>query len=86
MTTPPTCTVCRVEAKWDEMVGIVTDEMIDEFCVIGTWDEMPAKMREKYAGITTEIGFPARPTNPDEEDQLRGIIAELKKIPAVGEV
>jgi probable F420-dependent oxidoreductase len=75
-----------MEAKWDEMVNIVTDDMIDEFCVIGTWDEMPAKMREKYAGITTELSFPATPTNPDEEDQIREIIADLKTIPAVGEV
>ena len=43
-------------------------------------------MREKYAGITTELSFPATPTNPDEEEQIREIIAALKTIPAVGEV
>ncbi len=74
-----------VDAKWDEMVGIVTDEMLDEFCVMGTWDELPAKMREKYAGINTEVSFGARPANADEEDQIKEIISELKTIPTVGE-
>ena len=75
-----------VEGKWDEMVPVVTDEMLDEFCVVGTWDELPAKMREKYAGINTEVSFSAEPANRDEEDQVKEIIAELKTIPTVGEI
>ena len=76
-----------VEGKWDDMVGVITDDMMEEFCVIGTWDELPAKMREKYAGINTQISFAAGdPKNPDEEAQIREIIQELKKIPSVGEV
>ncbi len=75
-----------VEGKWDDMVGIITDDMMEEFCVMGTWDEMPAKMREKYAGINSQVSFGVEPSNPDEEAQVREIIAELKTIPTVGEV
>jgi probable F420-dependent oxidoreductase len=75
-----------IDGKWDEMVGVVTDEMMEEFCVIGTWEELPAKVRAKYAGINTQISFAADPRNPDEEAQIRELIAELKLIPAVGEV
>ncbi|MDA0271519.1 MAG: hypothetical protein O2919_10890 [Chloroflexi bacterium] len=68
-------------------VGLITDDMMEEFCVIGTWDELPGRMREKYAGINTQIGFAAgEPKNPDEADQIREIISELKTIPTVGEV
>jgi probable F420-dependent oxidoreductase len=76
-----------IEGKWDEMVNVITDEMIDEFAVVGTWDELPSKMREKYAGINTQISFgAAEPRNPDEEAQVRDIIEQLKTIPTVGEV
>ncbi len=75
-----------IEGKWDDMVGLITDEMMEEFCVIGTWDELPAKMREKYAGINTQVNFSAEPKNPDEEAQIKEVIASLKTIPAVGEV
>jgi hypothetical protein len=75
-----------IEGKWDDMVGVITDDMMEEFCVIGTWDELPAKMREKYAGINTQISFGADPRNPDEVEQIKDIIAQLKTIPAVGEI
>ena len=75
-----------VEARWDDMTAVITDEMLDEFCVIGTWDELPAKMRAKYAGINTQVTLPIDARTPDEEAQLREIIAALKTIPAVGEV
>jgi len=74
-----------IEGKWDDMVELITDEMMEEFCVIGTWDEMPARMKEKFAGINTQVNFSAEPTNPDEEAQIREIIEELRKIPALGE-
>ena len=75
-----------IEGKWDDMVGLITDDMMEEFCVIGTWDELPAKMREKYAGINTQVNFSADPKNPDDEAQIKEVIASLKTIPAVGEV
>ena len=75
-----------IEGKWDDMVGLITDDMMEEFCVIGTWDELPSKMREKYAGINTQVNFSADPKNPDDEAQIKEVIASLKTIPAVGEV
>ena len=59
--------------------------MLEEFCVIGTWDELAARMREKYAGINTQVKFGADPRNPDEEAQVAEIVAVLKTIPAFGE-
>ena len=75
-----------IDGKWDDMVGLITDDMMEEFCVIGTWDELPSKMREKYAGINTQVNFGADPRDPDEEAQIKEIVAALKTIPAVGEV
>ena len=75
-----------LQGGWNEMVGVVTDEMLEEFCVVGTWDEIAGTMREKYAGINTQVGFGAAPRDPDEADQIQEIIAELRTIPAVGEL
>jgi len=74
-----------IDGKWDEMVDVVTDEMIEEFAVVGTWDDIAGKLRETYAGINTQIGFAADPQNPDEEAQVKEILADLKLIPTVGE-
>jgi hypothetical protein len=42
-------------------------------------------MREKYAGINSQVGFPSEPRNAEEADQIREIIAELKTIPTIEE-
>ncbi|HJM88794.1 MAG TPA: TIGR03617 family F420-dependent LLM class oxidoreductase [Dehalococcoidia bacterium] len=75
-----------IEGGWDEMVDVITDDMMEEFCVIGTWDEIVKRMREKYAGINTRVSFGESPKNPDEVDEIKEIISELRTIPAVGEV
>ena len=75
-----------MDAQWDQMTSMITDDMLEEFCVIGTWDQLPAQMREKFAGINTQVTLPIDPRTPDEEAQFREIIAEVKQIPSVGEV
>ena len=72
-----------VGGKWDEMVNVVTDEMIEEFCVVGTWDVIAGKMKEKYSGINSQVSFPGDPKTPEEFEQVKEIIAELKTIPTV---
>ena len=75
-----------MDAQWDQMTSMITDDMLEEFCVIGTWDQLPAQMREKFAGINTQVTLPIDPQTPDEEAQFREIIAQVKQIPSVGEV
>jgi alkanesulfonate monooxygenase SsuD/methylene tetrahydromethanopterin reductase-like flavin-dependent oxidoreductase (luciferase family) len=36
--------------RWDEMPDLITDEMLDTFVIYGTWTEIPAKIKAKYAG------------------------------------
>lgn len=74
-----------IEGEWDRMVNVVTDEMMDELCAIGTWDQIAGEMRTKYAGTRTLVDFRAVPRNPDEVDQIKEIVAELKTIPTVME-
>jgi hypothetical protein len=67
------------------MIDVVTDEMIEEFAVVGTWDVIAGKLHDTYAGINTQISFAADPKNPDEEAQIKEILADIKQIPTVGE-
>ncbi|MEI6136541.1 MAG: TIGR03617 family F420-dependent LLM class oxidoreductase [Chloroflexota bacterium] len=75
-----------LDAQWDEMSRVITDEMLDEFCVVGTWDELPSAMRAKLSGIATQLTIPLDPRTPDEDAHAAEIIAALKTIPALGEM
>ena len=39
-----------MEGKWGEMASGITDEMLDEMAIIGTYDQMAEKLKARYAG------------------------------------
>ena len=41
-----------VRGKWDHMAAVVTDEIVDAFCVVGAHGEIAAKMKVRLAGCT----------------------------------
>ena len=75
-----------IEQKWAEMVKIIDDDFLEKFAIIGTWDEIPAKMREVYGGLNTEISFSADLEDPDDEEHIKEVMAEIKAIPPYGEM
>ncbi len=74
------------DAQWDEMPRVITDAMLDEFCVTGTWDELPSAMRARLSGVTTQLTLPLDAARPEDDGQLAEIIAALQTIPALGEM
>jgi probable F420-dependent oxidoreductase len=70
---------CSVEKRWDEMPARITDEVLDTIAVIGTHDEIAAKLKKRYGGIATglEWGLPIR--TPADREALRTAIQELHR-------
>jgi alkanesulfonate monooxygenase SsuD/methylene tetrahydromethanopterin reductase-like flavin-dependent oxidoreductase (luciferase family) len=54
--------------KWDEMPPLVTGEMMEAFVVSGTWAEIPAKIKAKYAGGLLDRVSYYLPFKPDENE------------------
>ena len=67
-----------VEAKWSEMSGEITDDMLETFAVIGTYDDIVGRIKErfgKYANSTT-FSIPVR--SPEDEERLRAMVKSLQ--------
>ena len=75
-----------LEQRWAEMAKIITDDFVEQFAIVATWDELPAKMAERYGGVSTEVGFDAEIEDPDDEAHAREVIERLRAIPAYGEI
>ena len=43
--------------KWDEMPKLISDEMLTEFAVEGTWAQLPILLRERYNGLLDRISL-----------------------------
>ncbi len=57
--------------KWTEMPDLVTDEMMAEFVVRGTWAELPGKIKAKYNGgeLLDRVSY-YLPFVPSEMDEV----------------
>ncbi len=49
--------------RWDELPGLITDEILDAFAVRGAWAALPALLNHKYDGLLDRLSyyFPFQP-------------------------
>lgn len=68
-----------VKKRWEELPKRITDEVLDTIAVIGTYDELAAKLRKRYGSVATgiEFGLPLR--TPADREALQHIIDELHR-------
>ena len=54
--------------RWNEMHTLISDAMLDHFAVTAPPDELPYKVRERYAGLLDRVGF-YFPFEPDDHSK-----------------
>ena len=67
-----------IEGKWQEMGTKITDDMLEEFAVIGTYDEIVPKIKEKCAGMIDRTNFAIPVNSPEDEERPKHMITELQ--------
>jgi probable F420-dependent oxidoreductase len=53
--------------QWAEMPKLISDEMLEAFVIVATWDTLADKLHAKYDGLVDRIGL-YRPYVPGVED------------------
>ena len=66
------------DQRWDELSGLVDDEMLHTVATIGTYDEIAAKLNERYAGRVDRLEFSIPVRNESELEGFRHILGELR--------
>lgn len=67
-----------VRRRWDDMPGLITDEMLDEFVVRGRWAELPDKLQKKYHGLLDRLSYYLPYIPGESEDGWKATIAGFK--------
>jgi alkanesulfonate monooxygenase SsuD/methylene tetrahydromethanopterin reductase-like flavin-dependent oxidoreductase (luciferase family) len=67
-----------IDGKWSEMPSLITDDMVDAFSVVGTHDDIVPKLKARYGGYASSIGFDIPVESPEDEDKLKSMVAELQ--------
>jgi len=55
--------------EWGEMFGLVTDEMLETFCLVTEAESLPEKLKERYEGIADRLTL-YTPFIPGEKDEF----------------
>ena len=66
------------KGQWKQMAAQVPDEVLEEFAVIATYDNLVSKLTERFGGQTDCMTLPMPEGIPDTE--ARELIQEIKKI------
>ena len=63
--------------NWQDMPGIITDEVLEKFVPRGTYDDIASVFKERYTGLTRRVTFPM-PEDPADDKLAAQAIARLK--------
>ena len=65
------------ENKWQEMVKLIDDDLLDKVIVSGRYDEIAGKLETHYQHLSDWITFPV-PEDPAEDEATASVIKELR--------
>lgn len=66
------------EKRWSELPALVDDEMLHTVATIGTYDEIAARLNERYAGRVDRIEFSIPVKTEEDAATLRDILTHLR--------
>jgi probable F420-dependent oxidoreductase len=66
--------------RWDEMATRISDDMLDELAVVGTFDELPDRVRERYGGIATTVNLVFGPPYQELQSRQRQMFQEFGRV------
>ena len=65
--------------RWDDLPGLVHDEMLHTVATLATHDEIASKLHERYAGRVDRIEFSIPVETAADEGRLREILVDLRR-------
>lgn len=74
------------QSRWSELGSVVPDEVLDTFCVSGTFEEIPDAFAARWGGIADSVSvpMPSTPLEPGGQREARFLrmLERLRAIPA----
>lgn len=68
------------EGRWNEMAALVSDDVLDLFAVVGTYDTIAKKIEKLYSGLVDTIAL-TRVPNDFDPDALGEAVRAIQRIP-----
>lgn len=67
-----------VDGQWGEMSQEITDDMLDAFAVVGSYDKIVDNIKARYGTFAGSISFSIPTNSPEDEERLKDMVRSLK--------
>jgi len=74
----PRLTTLSKDGDWGNMADLVSDEMLEEFAVIGARDQVAGLLRRKYSGLVNRISLYLPFTAGTDEDWWQEVVRSVQ--------
>jgi probable F420-dependent oxidoreductase len=68
-----------IEGKWQQMPELITDDMLTEWAVVGSYDELTAKVKQHCGGIFSTVLLDLPPDFRRDEARVKEMIESLRE-------
>ena len=65
--------------RWDDMEALVSDEMVHEIAVVGTYDEIAERVWRRYEGVCSGMEFSIPVRGPEDHERLADTVAAVRR-------
>lgn len=67
-----------VRGEWDKMPQQITDEMLETFAIVGTYDQLAGQLKKRFADLASWVAFGIPVDDDASEGTLKSALAELR--------
>ncbi|SEO23519.1 probable F420-dependent oxidoreductase, MSMEG_2256 family [Rhodospirillales bacterium URHD0017] len=64
--------------RWEEMPRFITDDILHTYVTVGTYDQIAAKLLDRYSGVVTHCEFSIPVTGASDKDRLRDLAKTIQ--------
>lgn len=68
------------EQRWEEMPAYISDEVLNLYATVGTFDEIGDRLIRRYGHVVTNAEFSIPIGGEKDQDTLRGLIRKMQSI------
>ena len=69
------------QARWSELHTVIDDEVLDRFCIAGTYDTIADRVQARLGGIVDRVSLTLPANAADLRDEITGAVEALRALP-----
>ncbi len=67
--------------RWDDLPTVVPDDVLDEFCISGTYDQIATLIGDRLGGLVDTVGFPLPDDLDRPSDEYLSAVDKVRQLP-----